>query len=83
MLYEYRCRLCAAASPPVTRRAAETYRQEHRDVEHGGLIPRGEAIVRVPGSTPDPDSRYVSTGALLGGLALLALAEFLARTFGR
>jgi hypothetical protein len=82
MLYEYRCRLCAAASPPVTRRAAETYRQEHRDAEHGGLIPRGEAIVRVPGSTPDPDSRYVSTGALLALLVLLALASMVARLSG-
>jgi hypothetical protein len=83
MLYEYRCRLCRAASPPATRRAAEAYRQQHRDVEHGGLVPRGDAIVRVPGSTPDPDSRYVSTGAALGLLALLAVAEFLARTFGK
>ncbi len=82
MLYEYRCRLCAAASPPVTRRAAEAYRQEHRDVEHGGLIPRGEAIVRVSGSTPDPDGRYVSTGALLALLVLLALASLVARLSG-
>lgn len=83
MLYEYRCRQCAAASPPGPRRTAEEHRQKHRDVEHGGLVPAGERIVRVPGSTPDPDGRYVSTGALLGGLVLLALAEFLARTFGR
>jgi hypothetical protein len=83
MLFEYRCRQCDAASPPVTRRQAEGYRDEHRRIEHGGLVPRGESIVRVPGSTPDPDGRYVSTGALLGGLGLLALAEFLARAFGR
>jgi hypothetical protein len=83
MLYEYRCRLCRAASPPVTRRQAEAYRQQHRAVEHGGLVPRGEAIVRVSGSTRDPDGRYVSTGAALGLLALLAVAEFLARAFGK
>jgi hypothetical protein len=83
MLYEYRCRLCRAASPPATRRRAEAYRREHRDTEHGGLVPAGETIVRVPGSSPDPDGRYVSTGAALGLLALLAVAEFLARTFGR
>lgn len=82
MLFEYRCRLCAAASPPVTRRAAEAYRQEHRDVEHGGLIPRGEAIVRVSGSTPNPDGRYVSTGALIALLVLLALASAVARLSG-
>lgn len=83
MPFEYRCRRCAAASPPVTRWEAEAYRQEHRDIEHGGLVPRGEEIVRVPGSTPDPDSRYVSTGATLGLLAVLAVAEFLARALGR
>jgi hypothetical protein len=83
MLYEYRCRLCRAASPPVTRRRAEAYRQQHRDIEHGGLVPAGEAIVRVPGNTPDPNSRYVSTGAALGLLAVLAVAEFLARAFGK
>ena len=83
MPYVYRCRRCRASSPPGSRRDAEEYRQEHRDEEHGGLVPDGESIVRVPGSAPNPDSRYVSTGALLGGLALLALAEFLARTFGR
>ena len=83
MLYEYQCRQCRAASPPTTRRAAEEYRQEHRDIEHGGLVPRGERIVRVPGSTPDPDGRYVSTAALAGGLALLAVAEFVARVLGK
>ncbi|MGW1497563.1 hypothetical protein ACWCQW_03045 [Streptomyces mirabilis] len=83
MPFEYRCRQCRAASPPVTRRQAEGYRDEHRTAEHGGLVPRGEEIVHVPGSTPDPDGRYVSTAGLLGGLALLALAEFLARAFGR
>jgi hypothetical protein len=83
MPYIYRCARCRASSPPGPRRAAEEYRQEHRDVEHGGLIPRGEAIVRVPGSTPDPDGRYVSTGAALGLLALLAVAEFVARAWGR
>jgi hypothetical protein len=83
MPYVYRCRLCRASSPPGPRRTAEEYRQEHRDVEHGGLVPRGEEIVRVPGSTPDPDGRYVSTGALLGMLAVLAAAEFIARTLGK
>ncbi|MET9734302.1 hypothetical protein ABZZ79_27785 [Streptomyces sp. NPDC006458] len=83
MPHVYRCRQCRAASPPATRRAAEAYRQEHRDIEHGGLIPAGEDIVRVPGSTPDPDSRHVSTSAVLGGLALLALASAIARALGR
>lgn len=84
MPYVYRCRQCRASSPPAARRAAaEAYRQQHRDDEHGGLVPAGESIDRVPGSAPDPDGRYVSTGALLGGLALLAVAEFIARVFGR
>lgn len=82
MLYEYRCRRCRAASPPVTRRQAEGYREEHRNVEHGGLVPRGESIVRVPGSTPDPDGRYVSTGAAVALLALLAVASIVARLLG-
>ncbi|MFD5814395.1 hypothetical protein [Streptomyces sp. NPDC127038] len=83
MPYVYRCASCRASSPPGPRRAAEDARQQHRDTEHGGLVPHGEAIVRVPGSTPDPDGRYVSTGAALGLLGLLALAEFLVRAFGR
>ncbi|MFF4834085.1 hypothetical protein [Streptomyces sp. NPDC001315] len=83
MPYVYRCRRCRASSPPDTRRTAEAYRQQHRDTEHGGLAPDGESIVRVPGSTPDPDGRYVSTGAMLGGLALLAVAEFVVRLWGR
>jgi hypothetical protein len=83
MPYVYRCRKCRASSPPGPRRTAEEYRQEHRDERHGGLVPRGEEIVRVPGSTPNPDGRYVSTGGLLGLLGLLAVAEFLARVLGR
>lgn len=83
MLYEYRCRRCRAASPPVTRRQAEGYREEHRNVEHGGLVPRGESIVRVPGSTPDPDGRYVSTGMVVAGLVVLAVAEEIARLWAR
>lgn len=83
MPYIYRCRQCRASSPPASRGTAEAYRQQHRDDEHGGLVPAGESIVRVPGSTPDPDGRYVSTGAVLGGLALLALADAAARVFGR
>lgn len=83
MLYVYRCPQCRASSRPGPRREAEAARQTHRDNEHGGLVPRGETIVRVPGSTPDPDGRYVSTGALLAGLALLAVAEFAARAFGK
>ncbi|WP_329215195.1 hypothetical protein OG352_06265 [Streptomyces sp. NBC_01485] len=83
MLYEYRCPRCCASSPPDTRRAAEAYRQRHRDDEHGGLVPHGERIVRVPGSTRDSDGRYVSTAGLLGLLGLLAVAEFLARALGR
>ncbi|MGW1963624.1 hypothetical protein ACWCPD_25750 [Streptomyces sp. NPDC001935] len=69
--------------PARDRRAAEDARQQHRDTEHGGLIPHGEEIARVPGSTPEPDGRYVSTGALLGMLAALAVAEFIARTLGK
>ncbi len=82
MPYIYRCRRCRASSPPGTRREAEEYRQEHRDEEHGGLVPDGESIDRVPGSTPDPDSRYVSTGALLVLLAVLAVASIVARLTG-
>lgn len=84
MPYVYRCRQCRAASPPAsTRGAAEAYRQEHRGAEHGGLVPDGEEITRVPGGARDPDSRYVSNWAVLGGLALLALASAVARAFGR
>lgn len=83
MPYVYRCRRCRASSPPGPRRDAEAYRQEHRDEKHGGLVPDGEAIVHVPGSTPDPDGRYVSTGAVVAGLVLLAAAEEIARLWGR
>ena len=83
MLYEYRCRRCRASSPPGPRHEAEAYRQEHRDIEHGGLVPDGESIVRVPGSTPDPDGRYVSTGAVVAGLVVLAVAEEIARLWAR
>lgn len=82
MPYVYRCRRCRASSPPGVRREAEEYRQEHRDTEHGGLVPDGESLDRVPGSTPDPDGRYVSTGAVLALLVLLALASVLARLTG-
>lgn len=82
MLYVYTCRKCEAASPPAPRRAAEVYRQRHRDDEHGGLVPAGESLGRVPGSTPNPGGRYVSTGALLALLALLALASTVARLSG-
>lgn len=83
MPYVYRCRQCRAASPPASRGAAEAHRQEHRDAEHGGLAPDSEEIIRVPGSARDPDSRYVSTEAVLGGLVLLALASAIARAIGR
>ncbi|MGV9755417.1 hypothetical protein ACWDUC_06215 [Streptomyces tricolor] len=83
MPYVYRCPQCRAASPPTTRQAAEAHRQAHRDVKHGGLVPDGDDIIRVPGSTRDPDGRYVSTAAVLGGLALLALASAIARALGR
>jgi hypothetical protein len=83
MPYVYRCRRCRASSPPGSRRAAEAYRQEHRDEEHGGLVPDGESVDRTPGSTPDPDGRYVNTGAVLALLALLALASAVARALGR
>jgi hypothetical protein len=82
MPYIYRCRRCRASSPPGPRTEAEAYRQEHRDKRHGGLVPDGESLDRVPGSTPDPDGRYVSTAAVVGGLALLALASAIARALG-
>lgn len=83
MPYVYRCRQCRTASPPAPRSTAEAYRQQHRDTEHGGLAPDGEEITRVPGGARDPDSRYVSTGAALGCLALLVLASAIARALGR
>jgi hypothetical protein len=82
MPYVYRCRRCRASSPPGPRRDAEAHRQQHRDERHGGLVPDGESIDRVPGSTPDPDGRYVSTGAALVLLVVLALASFAARLLG-
>lgn len=82
MPYVYRCRQCDASSPPGPRWAAEEHRQQHRDTEHGGLVPAGESLDRVPGSAPDPDGRYVSTAAVLGGLALLAVASAIARALG-
>ncbi|WP_020116804.1 hypothetical protein [Streptomyces canus] len=82
MPYVYRCRTCRAASrPQPTRADAEACRQQHRDDEHGGLVPAGEAIERVPGSTRDPDGRYVDTRVLLIGLVLLILAEAVVRLF--
>lgn len=82
MLHVYRCRQCRAFSPPASRRDAEAHRQQHRDTEHGGLVPEGESIDRVPGSAPNPDSRYVSTLAVIALLALLALASITARLIG-
>jgi hypothetical protein len=82
MPYVYRCRRCRASSPPGPRREAESYRQQHRDERHGGLVPDGESIDRVPGSAPDPDGRYVSTGVVLAVLALLAFASLVARLSG-
>lgn len=83
MPYVYRCRQCRAASRPGSRHEAEAYREEHRYVEHGGLVPDGERIVRVAGSTPDPDGRYVSTGMVVAGLVVLAVAEEIARLWAR
>lgn len=82
MLYVYRCRRCRASSLPGPRSDAEEYRQQHRDERHGGLVPDGESLDRVPGSTPHPDGRYVSTAAVLALLALLALASIVARILG-
>lgn len=82
MPYVYRCRRCRASSPPGARRAAEDARQEHRDNEHGGLAPDGERIDYVPGGAPHPDGRYVSTGAVVAALVLLAVASMAARLFG-
>ncbi|NUS83683.1 MAG: hypothetical protein HOY75_13285 [Streptomyces sp.] len=82
MPYVYRCRRCRASSPPGPRHEAEAYRQQHRDDEHGGLVPNGESLDRVPGSTPHPDGRYVDTGVVLAGLVLLALATLIARLLG-
>jgi hypothetical protein len=82
MLHVYRCRRCRASSPPAPRAEAEEYRQQHRDEKHGGLVPDGESLDRVPGSTPDPDGRYVSTGAVLAALLLLAVASLVARLLG-
>jgi len=82
MLYVYRCRRCDASSPPAPRAEAEAYRQQHRDAEHGGLVPDGESLTRVPGSIPDPDGRYVSTVAVVALLAVLALASIVARLLG-
>lgn len=82
MSYVYRCRRCRASSPPGPRSDAEEYRQQHRDEEHGGLVPDGESLDRVPGSTPDPDGRYVSTGAVAALLLVLAVASIVARILG-
>lgn len=79
MPYVYRCRQCRASSPPGTRHAAEDARHAHRDTEHGGLAPDGERIEYVAGSTPHPDGRYVSTGAVLVLLLVLVVASALAR----
>jgi hypothetical protein len=82
MPYLYRCRRCRASSPPGPRRDAEAYRRQHRDEKHGGLVPDGESIDRVPGGTPDPNGRYVSTAAVVGLLAVLALASIFLRLTG-
>ena len=82
MPYVYRCRRCRASSPPGPRRSAEAYRQQHRDVKHGGLVPDGESIDRVAGSTRDPDGRYVSTAGMVALLVVLALASIFLRVTG-
>lgn len=79
MPYVYRCRRCRASSRPGSRSDAEAYREQHRDTEHGGLVPDGESLDRMSGSAPDPDGRYVSTGALLVLLLVLVVASAVAR----
>ncbi len=82
MPYVYRCRRCRASSPPGPRHEAEQFRQQHRDERHGGLVPDGESLDRVPGSAPDPDGRYVSTAGVVALLLVLALASILLRLTG-
>jgi hypothetical protein len=65
-----------------TRDEAEGQRTEHRLIAHGGLVPHGERIERVPGSTPDPDVRYVPGRRLAALLVLLAAASLIARALG-
>lgn len=81
-MFVYRCQRCRASSPPGPRREAEAYRQKHRDEKHGGLVPDGESIDRVPAGTPDPDGRYVSTAGVLALLLVLALASVFLRLTG-
>lgn len=82
-LYRYRCQTCNAAGRPVgTRAEAEAQRTLHRRVVHGGLVPHGEDIEHVPGSTRDPDSRYVSGRGALVLLAILAVASLISRAIG-
>jgi hypothetical protein len=51
-------------------------------VKHGGLVPDGESIDRVAGSTRDPDGRYVSTAGMVALLVVLALASIFLRVTG-
>ncbi|RYJ26458.1 hypothetical protein CU044_3751 [Streptomyces sp. L-9-10] len=47
-------------------------------------MPDGDAIEHVRGDAArDPDARYLSTRAVLLGIAALALASFISRVFGR
>lgn len=82
--YRYRCGQCRASSPPtVTREEAEAHRDHHRASVHGGLVPDGEDIEPVRGATArDADARYLSTRAVLLGIAVLALASLISRILG-
>lgn len=82
-MYRYRCPPCDAVGRPVpTRAEAEAQRAEHRRIAHGGLVPRGERIERVPSGTPDPDAMYVSGRRVAAACALLAAASLIARALG-
>lgn len=82
--YRYRCEQCRSSSPPTATRAeSEAFREAHRTTVHGGLVPDGEDIETVSGrAAHDPNSQYLSTRALLIGLALLALVSLASRALG-
>ncbi len=73
MPYRYRCDQCAVETPPLrTYGAADAARTEHRDAEHGGLIPDHDRISYRTPHGPPPDWRVPAAAALLAVLWLIA-----------
>jgi hypothetical protein len=76
-VYRYRCERCATTSPTVaTRGGALAEQDHHRAVAHGGHIPDGDHIRRLPRQPSPADRRTLLLAALVFSLPAL---DWLAR----